>query len=195
MIVGLTGGIGSGKTSIVSYFKAFKDIAIYIADDEAKKLMHAAELRPKLIALFGDKAFENNKLNRTFIADIVFKDPRKLAQLNHIVHPAVKKHFTAFVQRHQQQSYILYENAILFENHNEAICDVIICVTAPIEVRIQRLLKRDHTTRAAIELRMKNQWNETKKLLQSHYIIDNLSAAVAKNRVKEIHNILTKKLS
>lgn len=195
MIVGLTGGIGSGKSTVVSYFKKFTDAAIYIADDEAKKLMHASEIRLKIINLFGENAFVNQKLNRKFIADIVFKDSKKLKQLNVIVHPIVKKHFIEFVKQHQKVPYILYENAILFENQNQDICDVIICVTAPKEVRINRLLKRDASTTKAIALRMKNQWSENKKTLQSNYIIENISAEVAENEVKRIHNILTKNYS
>lgn len=195
MIVGLTGGIGSGKSTIVTYFRDFKNVAIYIADDEAKKLMCTSAVRLKLINLLGKNTFVGQELQRKYIADIVFKNPKKLKELNNIVHPVVQNHFTEFIKLHNEADYILYENAILFENKNQAICNVVICVTTPLEIRIERLLKRDATTKAAIALRMKNQWSETKKTFQSNYIIENIFSEVAENEVKRIHNILTKNYS
>lgn len=195
MIVGLTGGIGSGKTTVVQFFQEFPNIACYIADVEAKKLMNSSiSIQSKIIKEFGKESYKNNQLNRNFIADIVFKDKEKLAVLNTIVHPEVGKHFQEFVINNKDKSYILYENAILFENKSNLFCDFVITVSAPLETRIQRVVLRDKSTREAVINRIKNQWIEDKKILQSNYIIDNISLENTKNQILRIHNILTKKI-
>ena len=194
MIVGLTGGIGSGKTTVTRFFQEQPNIAVYIADIEAKKLMNSSEdIRSKIIKEFGSESYKNNQLNRSFIADIVFKDKKRLTILNAIVHPEVGKHFQEFVINNKDKSYILYENAILFENESNFFCDLVITVSAPIETRIQRVILRDKSTRETVIDRINNQWIEGKKILQSNYIIENTSLENTKNEVIRIHNILTKK--
>jgi dephospho-CoA kinase len=194
MVVGLTGGIGSGKTTVVNFFKEFSDVAVYIADIEAIKLMNSsAIIKSKLIHAFGHNSYINNSLNRPFIAEIVFKDKEQLAILNSIVHPQVGIHFQEFVSKNTTKKYILYEAAILFENKSNLFCDFIITVTAPIDTRIQRVILRDNSTKTAVLNRIKNQWIEDKKTLQSHYVINNISLENTKNQVNKIHNILTKK--
>ena len=194
MIVGLTGGIGSGKTTVVQFFQEFPNVAIYIADMEAKKLMNSSsKIQSKIIKEFGKESYKNNQLNKGFIADIVFKDKKKLAVLNAIVHPEVDKHFQKFVANNKDKSYILYENAILFENGSNLFCDVIITVSTPLATRIQRVMQRDQSTRETVIDRIKNQWIEDKKTLQSNYIIENTSLENTQNQVLKIHNILTKK--
>ncbi|TVZ55453.1 dephospho-CoA kinase [Lutibacter sp. Hel_I_33_5] len=192
MVVGLTGGIGSGKTTVLNIFSNFNNVAIYQADIEAKKLMsNSLEIKKELINEFGADAYINNKLNRSFIAGIVFKDAAKLKTLNSIVHPAVEKHFKAFILSNNTKDYILYENAILFENGSDRFCDKIITVTAPEKTRINRVVKRDNTTEIAVKNRIKNQWKEEKKILQSHYIINNISLIETQEIAIRIHNILT----
>lgn len=194
MIVALTGGIGSGKSTIVSFFSEFKNVAIFIADEEAKKLMNSSEeLKSKIIKEFGENAYQNNKLDRKFIAEIVFKNKSKLAILNSFVHPAVAKHFQEFVKNNSNKDYILYESAIVFEHNSDNFFEYIIVVTAPIEIRIKRVVKRDNTTEDEVLQRMKNQWREEKKILQANYIINNIEIEESKNVVKKIHNILTQK--
>ncbi|CAM1347382.1 dephospho-CoA kinase [Tenacibaculum insulae] len=194
MVIGLTGGIGSGKSTIVKMFTKFKNIAIYIADDEAKKLMNSSlKIKAQLISEFGNKTYVNNKLNKPYLANIVFNDKQKLTILNTIVHPVVNDHFKDFISKNTDKDYILYENAILFENGSNIFCDKIITVTAPKNIRIQRVLKRDNSTIAAVESRIKNQWNETKKTLQSNYIIENSTLSKSKTQTLRIHNILTNK--
>lgn len=194
MIVALTGGIGSGKSTIVSFFSEFKNVAIFIADEEAKKLMNSSEeLKSKIIKEFGENAYQNNKLDRKFIAEIVFKNKSKLAILNSFVHPAVAKHFQEFVKNNSNQDYILYESAIVFEHNSDNFFEYIIVVTAPIEIRIKRVVKRDNTTEDEVLQRMKNQWREEKKILQANYVINNIEIEESKNVVKKIHNILTQK--
>jgi dephospho-CoA kinase len=194
MIVGLTGGIGSGKTTVAKFFSEFKNIAIYTADLEAKKLMNSSKIiKDNLIKEFGELAFVNQKLNRKYIAEIVFKDREKLANLNAIVHPEVKINFQEFVKNNSKKDYIIYENAILFESKSNLICDIIITVFADINTKILRVIDRDSSTKKEVLNRMKNQWQEDKIILQSNYIIYNELLDETKWQVNKIHNILTKK--
>mgnify|MGYP000179810298 CR=1 FL=1 len=192
-IVGLTGGIGSGKTTVANLFSKFDNVAVYIADVEAKKLMNSSGIiREKLINKFGKESFKDNKLNRKYIAGIVFDNKLKLKTLNSIVHPEVKKHFQEFVKNNIDKEYILYENAILFESKSNLFCDKIISVFVSKKVRINRIMLRDNCTRTAAENRIKNQWKEDKKNLQSNYLIDNNNLNNLQSQVKRIHNNLTK---
>ena len=196
MIVGLTGGIGSGKTTVAKLFSKFNDVAIYIADIEAKKLMNSSEIiKKKLIKQFGESSFVNQKLNRNYISEIVFNDKEKLSILNAIVHPEVKKHFQDFIKKNIDKTYIIYENAILFENGSNLLCDYIITVYANVNTKIERVILRDSSTKEAVESRMKNQWNDSKKTVQSNYIICNENLDETKTQVNKIHNILTEKRS
>ena len=195
MVIGLTGGIGSGKSTVVKMFSKFKNIAIYIADDEAKNLMNSSEeIKTKLIVAFGDEVYINKTLNKPYLANIVFNNKKKLAVLNTIVHPVVNDHLQKFIAKNSDKTYIIYENAILFENGSTVFCDKIITVTAPEHIRIQRVLKRDTSTIAAVKSRIQNQWSQTKKVLQSHYIIENNTLTKTEAEVTCIHNILTKKI-
>lgn len=194
MVVGITGGIGSGKSTVVKLFSTFKDVAIYLADDRAKELMNTSEeIKKKIIDEFSEKAYVNNELNRSFIANIVFNNKAKLAILNAIVHPVVSKDLQNFIEKQKNKTYVLYENAILFENGSDAICDKVITVTAPEKLRISRVIKRDNTTKEAVKKRISNQWNDDKKELQSNYIIENIDLYLTKIEVGKIHKKLTKK--
>ncbi|MDP5107137.1 MAG: dephospho-CoA kinase [Polaribacter sp.] len=195
MIIGLTGGIGSGKTTVAKLFEAFNNVAIYIADVEAKLLMNTSKIiKEKLVNEFGEQSYINDTLHRKFISDIVFKDASKLAALNAIVHPEVKKHFKNFVEKNTDKAYIIYENAILFESKSNLFCDFIITVYADINIKIKRVTLRDTVSKEEVISRMQNQWNDEKKLLQSNYIICNENLNETKNIVNSIHNILTNKL-
>ncbi|WP_166382220.1 MULTISPECIES: dephospho-CoA kinase [unclassified Polaribacter] len=194
MVVGLTGGIGSGKTTVATIFAKFNTVAIYNADLEAKKLMNASPIiKSKIIEEFGVESYLDNQLNSSFIANLVFNDKSKLAALNSIVHPEVKKHFQVFVDQNVDKEYVLYENAILFESKSNLKCDIIISVYAPLNIRIERTMQRDNSSKTAVKNRIKNQWLEDKKLLQSNYVITNLSKENTLFQVLKIHNILTKK--
>ena len=194
MIVGLTGGIGSGKTTVAALFKKQNTVAVYIADTEAKIIMNSSEIiRTQLLKAFGKETYQNNQLNRQYLAKIVFEDSKKLTILNNIVHPEVKKNFQEFVAQHTEKAYILYESAILFESKSAQQCNFIISVFVSQEERIQRVLNRDSSTRAEVLSRIQNQWKEDKKLLQSHYVINNDALQDTEASVLKIHNILTKK--
>ena len=196
MIIGLTGGIGSGKTTVAKFFSKFSNVAVYIADIEAKTLMNSSEIiKNELIKQFGEASFANQKLNRKHISEIVFKDKEQLLVLNAIVHPEVKKHFQQFVIKNADKTYIIYENAILFESKSNLFCDFIITVYADTPSKIKRVILRDSSTKEVVENIMKNQWEDSKKILQSNYMISNENLDKTKNQVHKIHNILTKKAS
>ena len=188
-IIGLTGGIGSGKTTIANYFKSF-GIPLYIADDEARKIMQSAEITEAIKNVFGDAVFENEKLNREELAKIVFNNPEKLEKLNKIVHPAVKKHFELWLLQHTAVPYVIYEAAILFESGSYKNCDLIITVTAPVESRIQRVIERDKTTRELVLKRINAQWTDEQRISKSDFIIENTSIETTKLEVVKILKIL-----
>lgn len=188
-IIGLTGGIGSGKTTVAKYFENF-GIPIYIADDEARKIMQSLEIIMAVQDIFGDTVVQNEKLNREELAKIVFSDPEKLEKLNGIVHPAVKKHFEHWLLQHKNVPYVIYEAAILFESGSYQNCDLIITVTAPVETRIQRILERDNTTRELILKRMDAQWTDEKRIPKSDFVIENTSIETTKFEIDRILKIL-----
>ncbi|MDX5586250.1 MAG: dephospho-CoA kinase [Aureibaculum sp.] len=189
--VGLTGGIGSGKTTVANYFIEL-GVPIYFADYEAKKLMNSsADIKNKLIREFGEKTYQNGELNRKYLASIVFNDTSKLNIINGIVHPAVANHFAEWIKK-QKSNYIIQENAILFENNTSSVFDYIITVTASIDVKIERILKRDSGSKNDILSRMKNQWDDLRKIDLSDFVIHNIGLADTKKQVGQIHKKLLK---
>ena len=188
-IIGLTGGIGSGKTTIANYFKSF-GIPVYIADDEARKIMQSSEIIKAIKDIFGDAVFENDQLNREELAKIVFSNPEKLEKLNSIVHPAVKRHFEHWLLQHKNVPYVIYEAAILFESGSYKNCDLIITVTAPIETRIQRILERDKATRELVLKRMDAQWKDEQRIPKSDFVVENTSIESTKSEIDRILKIL-----
>jgi dephospho-CoA kinase len=185
-IIGLTGGIGSGKTTIAKHFASL-GVPVYIADDEAKKLMDNPEIIEKLKTVFGDEIIDNKKIDRKALAQIVFQNPKKLKKLNSIIHPAVKKHFTDWLLVHKNHPIIIKEAAILFESGSYKDCDAVITVTAPLEERINRVINRDNTTREAVMNRIKNQWTDDERISKSDYVIVNTSVNEA---IKQVEIIL-----
>lgn len=188
-IIGLTGGIGSGKTTIANHFLS-SGVPVYIADDEARKIMDSAEIIEAIREIFGSAVFDNGLLSREKLAEIVFNDPEKLKQLNNIVHPAVKKHFDKWILSHTTAPFIIYEAAILFESGSYKNCNQIITVTAPLESRIQRVIQRDKTTREQVLKRMNMQWNDNQRISKSDYVIENVNPELAKLEVEKILKIL-----
>jgi dephospho-CoA kinase len=164
-IIGLTGGIGSGKTTVAKKLQSL-GIPVYFADDEAKKLMNQPEIALKIQELFGDEVYVDGVLQREVLAQKVFFDANNLTKLNAIVHPAVANDFKKWVNLHLNSKYVVKEAAILFETQGHKNCDFTILVTAPEHIRIQRVLKRDRVTKEQVEARIKNQWkDEVKKEL------------------------------
>ncbi|MCH4552990.1 dephospho-CoA kinase [Aestuariibaculum lutulentum] len=193
MVVGLTGGIGSGKTTVAKEFEAL-GVPVYIADVEAKKLMVTSEvIKEKLVQLFGEEVYVNGELNKPFIANIIFNDKTYLQKMNAIVHPEVGKHFESWKEK-QNTSYVIKEVAILFENGGNKQCDLVITVTAPMHLRIERLLKRDHTTKEKIEAIIKNQWSDEEKIALSDFVVNNVNFEETKEQVMKIHEQIVKTL-
>ncbi len=189
--VGLTGGIGSGKTTIANYFIEL-GVPVYFADDQAKRIMNSSKkIKKKLIAEFGKDTYKDEELNRSYLATIVFNDKDKLEIINRIVHPEIAKHFSKWITK-QKANYIIQENAILFENDTASKFDYIVTVTAPVETKINRVLKRDATTKDAVLSRMGNQWNDAKKIQLSDFVIHNMNLIETKKQVVKLHQKLLK---
>jgi dephospho-CoA kinase len=193
-VVGLTGGIGSGKTTVAKMFEEL-GVPIYIADVEAKKLVNRSKIvRRKLVALFGEQAYIDNKINRAFVADNIFNNKDLLNKMNQIVHPKVASHFKRWLNK-QDSHYVIKEAAILFENGSYKHLDAIITVTAPVEERIKRVTKRDNSNKDKVLAIIKNQWDDNKKIELSNYVIENTTLENTQKKVIEIHQDILKKFS
>jgi len=188
-IIGLTGGIGSGKTTVANYFKEF-GVPVYIADDAAKEVMQSEIILSDIRKTFGDAVFEDKTLIRQKLATIVFADQEKLQQLNAIVHPAVAQHFKTWLSTHQQSPFIIYEAAILFESGGDQKCDKIITVTAPESIRIERVIGRDTTTKEQVLQRMQTQWSDDQRIAKSDFVIENIDLNSTKSQIVKILKIL-----
>lgn len=188
-VIGLTGGIGSGKTTIANYFNEM-GVPVYIADDGAKRVMQSDDIVKEVRSVFGQNIFDGEVLNRAKLAQIVFNDKEQLARLNAIVHPGVKRDFESWMQNYKNHEYVIYEAAILFESGRYKECDVIVTVTAPEEIRIERVIQRDKTTREQVLSRMKMQWNDEKRISKSNFVINNDNLKNAKEEVVKILKIL-----
>jgi len=190
-IIGLTGGIGSGKTTVANMFQEL-GVPIYIADVEAKKLMQNSKvIKRQLVSLLGAEAYINNELNKPIIAEIIFKNKKTLEAINAIVHPKVGRHFKKWVAK-QSSHYVIKETAILFENGAYQSCDEIITVIAPEKVRIQRVISRDESSVENVKAVINNQWNDDKKVALSQYVIVNDDLSATRHQVKEIHQKILK---
>ena len=190
-IIGLTGGIGSGKSTVLALFSEL-GVATYMADSEAKKLMNSdAELRSQILKLFGEQAYVQGELNRTFIASLVFNDEEKLNALNALVHPKVREDFQNFIKKTKAE-FVIYEAAILFESGSDQFCDFIITVSSSFENKIDRIRKRDGVTETQILERMKNQSTDDFKIKKSNFVIRNNSLADTKCQVSTIFELLKK---
>src|SRR5258707_163179 len=151
MTVGITGGIGSGKSIVCAIFRQF-GVPVYEADVEAKKLYDVPEVVMEVKRVFGEKYFSSEGiLDKNKFANAVFSDDKALKKINQIIHPFVKKQFKEWKKKHVGQPYVIKEAAILFESESNKGCDRIITVTAPVETRIQRVTERDHRSREQIE--------------------------------------------
>ena len=185
--VGLTGGIGSGKTTIANLFATEFAIPIYIADTKAKELIaQDTHLQQEIKALLGEEAFVEGKYNTAFVASIVFSTPEKLQALNQLIHPYVQQDFARW-REEQHSPYVIKESAILFESGSYKDCDYIITVTAPLEERIRRVMLRDKIDRKTVEKRIKNQWNDENRIKLSTFVVDNRDFYRNLDKIQTIH--------
>lgn len=193
VVVGLTGGIGSGKTTILECFKSF-GVPVYIADDEAKALMNRSKvIRRKLIYLFGESAYKDDQLNRPYLASKIFNDKLLLTKMNAIVHPKVAAHFKRWLKK-QEANYVIKEAAIIFENNLESQYKYIITVVADEDLRISRVMRRDNASIEKIKSIIKNQLSDAEKIKKSDFVITNNDLEVAKKQAFKIHNQILKRI-
>lgn len=190
--IGLTGGIGSGKTTVAQIFEVL-GIPVYHADEAARKLMNEnPELKKGIISRFGAGAYRDGQLDRRYLAELVFSDPEKLSRLNEIVHP-VTLHEADLWMRKQYSPYVLKEAAIIFEANLGSLYDYVIGVTAPESLRIERVIKRDRSTREKVLLRIRQQMNEEEKMRLCDFVIVNDEQQGILPQVLKIHEVLLAK--
>lgn len=189
MIVGLTGGIGSGKTFVANCF-ADLGVPVYNSDLAAREIVNSDKGVIKAIkTIFGIDIYANDVLNRVAVAKLVFKDKDLLQQLNGVVHPAVKRHFEKWY-KNQKFKFVIKESAILLESGGAVACDKIILVTAPLEIRQQRVKERDGMTQVDFMQRVNNQWDDSRKKPYCDFIIENIDRQKTKQIVERIHHKL-----
>ena len=190
VIVGITGGIGSGK-SVISKLLVAMGYPVYDSDAEAKKIMQSDLSVIKALQLeFGENTYINNQLNKQHLAREVFGNPERLHALNAIVHPAVKRHFEAWAKR-QSGSLVFLETAILFESGFNSETHKVILVTAPLDIRIERVVRRDQCTQEQVMQRIAQQWTEEAKALKSDFIIVNDGLHSLIKQTEKINSELT----
>ena len=171
--VGITGGIGSGKTTICNFFRIL-NIPVFEADIEAKRILDNSQVvREKIKAIFGDDIYlPNQTIDRKKLAQLIFNSPPLLKEINSIIHPEVRKYFDEWCDI-QNSSYIVYEAAILFESGFYKMMDFTILVISPEKERIERVIARENTTKEDVKSRISKQWNDDKKMKLADYILIN----------------------
>jgi dephospho-CoA kinase len=188
--IGLTGNMGSGKTTVSKIFEIL-GIPVFYADDEAKKVMVTdTRLVNEIRSAFGELAyFGDGALNRKHISAIVFNNKTELAKLNSLVHPAVFRAFDIWVKRHTRTPYVVKEAALLFESDSYKLCDYTIMVQAPNEQRVKRVMERDGLSREEVKSRNSNQFSEEKKSQLADYAIKNDEKELVIPQVLELHKL------
>ncbi|MES2394740.1 MAG: dephospho-CoA kinase [Bacteroidota bacterium] len=191
--VGITGGIGSGKTTVCKVFELL-GVPVYYADIEAKQILDSnLEVKKNIINTFGNSVLnDEKKIDKKKLASLVFNNKENLEKLNSIVHPAVREHFENWLQQHSTQKYILKEAAILFESGSYKLVDKVIAVVAPLELKISRTMQRDKVTKAEVELRISNQLNDDEKIKRSQFVIHNDEQQLIIPQILNIHDQITK---
>ncbi len=186
--LGITGGIGSGKTSVCRIFETL-GVPVYYADVRAKQLVEQeAALKDELIKCFGAETFQNGKYNRPYIAGIVFSDKNRLEQLNSIIHPYVLKDWEKFCSEHKDSVYVVKEAAIMLETQSRDSVDRIYLVYAPADLRIIRVMKRDGSQAADIKARMDAQMPEEEKMAMADGVILNDGKNSLIDQVRKLHS-------
>lgn len=184
--VGITGGIGSGKTLVCKIFEKL-GTPVFYADQEAKNIINQdPDVRKALKLHFGPEIYDHNGIKKTKLADVIFQNDEALTTINSIVHPAVRKAFDVWSEQ-QNAPYVIEEAAILFESGAHTILDQTVLVYAPRELRIRRAMKRDGTSREHIEQRMKNQGPDEDKLHRADFVIYNDDSRMVIPQVLELH--------
>ncbi len=187
--IGITGGLGSGKSTVARIFETL-GIPVYYADDAAKKIMNEnADLQKKIKENFGEQSYQNGILDRDHLSSVVFKDPGKLTLLNSIVHPATIADAEKWMTQ-QQTPYAIKEAALIFESGAYQRLDFVIGVSAPFELRLQRGMERDNLPADAIKERMNKQMDEAEKMALCHFVVHNDETQLLIPQVLKIHETL-----
>ncbi len=187
LVIGLTGGMGSGKSTVAAFFEKKFGIPVYYADNRAKEIMHEPEISERIKQKFGAESFINGKLNRKLLAGRVFGNSKKLKELEDIIHPEVRKDFMQWVQR-QSTPYVLLENAVLFKTGMDKMCDYVVGVTANLSTRMERIARRDGLSAVEIRKRLAHQPANEEFVKKSHFILKNdTSKTDLFEEVKKLH--------
>ena len=185
--IGLTGGLGSGKTTVARIFSVL-GVPVYYADDAAKRIMHENEdLKKKIIQHFGEESYTDGQLNRAQLSAISFADPAKITLLNSLVHPLTIADAASWMEK-QNTAYAIKEAALIFEAKAEASLDLVIGVTAPAELRLNRAMHRDNLTREAVLLRMSRQMDDEEKMSLCDFVIVNDEKEMLIPKVVALHD-------
>ena len=190
LLIGLTGGIGSGKTFISKIINSYKKFKIFDSDFEAKKIIkNNPEVINSIKNSFGPLAYVKNNLNKKYISEVVFSDLKKLKLLNQIVHPKVFDALEIYKNKNSDK-IIIIESALLFESGMYINNDINILVVSPVELRLDRIIKRDNITREKAKQIINSQWKDSKKINLADFIIQNINKLetekVIKNLIKDI---------
>lgn len=189
--VGLTGNIGSGKSTAARIFETL-GVPVYHADAEAKKMLSDPEVSADIRNHFGLEVFISGSVDRKALANLVFGDPRELEKLNSIIHPRVRQDLMAWIERHSDHDYVIQEAAILFESGFNTFFDKCIVVACPEDIAIKRVITRDRVSEKEVAERLKNQWPEGKKKALADYVINNDGSELIIPQILIIHNDLLK---
>lgn len=188
--VGLTGGIGSGKSTVCAMLRE-RGVAVYSSDERAKELMNSdSTIKERIIARFGAESFEDGVLNRAYLAQRVFASEEELAALNAIVHPRVMEDFEAWAESAEGE-YVVLESAILFESGFDSKVDMVVAIMAPEELRIERAMQRDGVTKEQVVERMRRQLSDEERCLRSKYAIVNIELEELEEDVEQLHRRLS----
>lgn len=188
--VGLTGGIGSGKSTVCAMLRE-RGVAVYSSDERAKELMNSdSTIKERIIARFGAESFEDGVLNRAYLAQRVFASEEELAALNAIVHPRVMEDFEAWAESAEGE-YVLLESAILFESGYDSKVDMVVAIMAPEDLRIERAMRRDGVTKEQVVERMRRQLSDEERCSRSKYAIVNIELEELEEDVEQLHRRLS----
>jgi len=185
--IGITGGIGAGKSTVAGIFKVL-GVPVFDADATAKNILNTNPvLRDQIAATFGSESYKNGLLDKKYLATLVFNNPDELAKLNALVHPATIAAADKWASRFLDRPYIIKEAALLFEAGTNVGLDYIIGVTAPVELRIKRVMDRDQVSREEVLSRMQHQLDDTEKMKRCNFVIDNSDASLVIPQVLALH--------
>ena len=192
MRVGVTGGIGSGKSTVCELF-AQQGVAVYDCDSEAKRLMAEDEaVRSAIVEAFGEEPYAGGELNRQFLAEKVFGSEEQLSKLNAIVHPAVREDFARWCADHSSEAYVMMESAILFDAGFESEVDLTLAVLAPRELRVMRVCNRNGMTPEQVEQRIAHQMSDDELHARANYTMVNISLDYLQSDVEAMHKIFNR---